>query len=660
MLSKLVMNHSSLKIADHIIPLRACGEGVSTALRSRRGRSSSPSHRLTVSFLLLLSLLLPACSSSPKAGLINAVQSGDYGLAREKLLERIANDKPNEDFILDRLRLTLVTLADGLPQAAGRPANQMFALLRTQGLNADKTVASVVLNEGVKTWKGEPFEQALAYYYIGIQKALNNDWDNARAAAQNSLFLLKDFGDNERGDRKSTEEIAREAAKRDDQKKNGGDQYLDKGYAAVETNFALGYVLNGIANAAIGRDDEARDSYAAAARIDPALEPLAQQLTSGAFNTILIVETGLGPQKVAYGSDNALARFAPRWTSDRRPLGVSVMGSAPQSFPVVCDVNTMAADHMWNNLEDVRQFKSLLGTGLLIGGAAVALSSDDSTTQIVGGAAALLGALMKGSAQADLRYCEILPQRMYIVPLTIDSPATRIDLGVDGDVATRLTLPVVDPPIANQRIRLHYIRPGAWRIPPAYATDGQFLYGNDAWPAPVPGDDLPYIMGGRDTHAPSLAALQRYQRAGHLADLSLVDLQNLYRAEKIQLEPEERRGYTNRHILEGGDSLLCPLNTSVGYLRLFMQQHAPYQPRSKDLKKYLDAAKTSGNAPAAEPSAPLTRSTSRRKRRVNFRTASVSDRSRCPTRPIRDRQGAGRVAHLTPVFPKEPPFLPHV
>ncbi|MCC6679076.1 MAG: hypothetical protein IT436_18280 [Phycisphaerales bacterium] len=545
---------------------------------------------------------LAGCSSGPEASMTRAVQTGQYAQARARLLSRLSDDPSDRSYILDRLRLTVLSLADGLPASADRPANQLFQLLRTQGLNADKTAASVVLNEGVKIWKGEPFEQALGYYYIGVQKGLQGDWDNARAAAGNSLFLLKDFGDNERtGRRKTSEDLAREAARRD-REGESGDQYLDKGYTAVKTNFALGYLLNGIANWALSRDDEARDNFAEAARVNAGLEGAARTLSEGRFNTVLIVEAGAGPAKVAYGPDNALARFSPRWPGDARELGVSVGAAAPERFAVACDVNAMATDHMWNNLEDVRQVKSVLGSALLIGGGAVALSSDDSTAQLIGAGAAVLGALMKAGSSADLRYCEVFPQRVYIAPVMIDRPGTRVEVGVDGMPGTRVVIPSMDPPAAGQRVKLHYIRPGAWSVPPVYATAGQIVYGNDAYDGPVPGDDLPYILGGRDCRRPSLEALQHYQRSGNLTDLSLVDLENLYRAEGIQLELEEKKGLTGRHILEGGPSLICPLPGSVGYLRLFGQVHGPYQPKSGELRAVLERWKDAGRArPSAGP-----------------------------------------------------------
>src|SRR6185369_8080879 len=200
--------------------------------------------------------------------------------------------------------------------AAEEVANQTFRLLRTQGLNADRTTASIVLNEDIKIWKGEPFEQALSYTYIAIQKAELGQWDNARAAANASLFLLKDFGHNERGQEMTNIEVARRAAEQDARSNGAGDRYINKGYTPIKTNFVLGYLLSGLANKALGRTDEANDNFNEAVVVNASLKPLANNLAKGTYNTVFIVDFGRGPTKTASGPDKAFASFVPNTRSD--------------------------------------------------------------------------------------------------------------------------------------------------------------------------------------------------------------------------------------------------------------------------------------------------------------------------------------------------------
>lgn len=519
-----------------------------------------------------------------------AMDSGNVGVARATLESKLTDNRSDRSYILDRMRLLLLTMADGSPAAAEETANQAFALLSTQGINADKTVSASVFNESVKIWKGEPFEQALAYYYIALQKAELGEWDNARASAASSLFRLKDFGDNERGKAMSTEELARKAAAKEAQAKGSGDEYLDKGYVAAKTDFALGYLMNGLANRALGRVDEANDNFHEAASINPALDPLCRELATGGYNTVFVVDYGVGPAKVAYGPDDSLVRFQPRQGSDNRQLTAAAVGpdgrtTGTFNSPAACDVNVMAQNLMWNNLEDVRKAKSFLGNAMLIGGTAVAIGASDNDAKWVGLGVAIAGLLVKASAAADTRYCELLPRSIFLVPMTIFEPGSTVVLDIPNDPASRMVLTDLKPPPPGVPVQLRYVRlpphPGPWAASPT------IVYANDRHDSPVPGDTVPYIMGGWCVRFPSADVVDYYHRAGNLLSLTAVELENIYRQEGITFTVEDQRGRSKAHILEGGTSLVCPLAGTTGYKRLFAQPHPPYIPRSQTLKDYL-------------------------------------------------------------------------
>lgn len=554
--------------------------------------------------LLACSLALGACASSRMdPGAARAIANADYGVARFRLQNNLTQDRSDRNYILDRMRLLITTLADGDPWAAEEVANQTFALLRTQGLNEDKTVPSFVFNEGVRVWKGEPFEQALSYTYVSIQKAMLGEWDNARAAANASLFLLRDFGENEQGEKLSTEEIARKAAAQGKQ----GDQYLDKGYRVAETDYALGYMLSGIASHAISRDDEARDNWNKAAELNPALVPVRDVLQSGDFNTVFIVDAGQGPRKVAYGPDGALARFEPQNWNAGGPLSISVTSSAPfgapSSVPATLELAQMARSHLWNNLEDVRVAKSKLGSALQVGGLVVAGTamqgnrSARTTQQLIGLGMVLAGAVTKANSAADTRHLELLPARVYVVPMKIAAAETTVTLDVGNGI--RLVLPSLAPPPAGQKVQLRYVRMPGQMNAGAWASSGEVRYANDRSGVSVAGDDLPYILGGRSVRTPTGEELQHYQQAGYLVGLTTIDLQNLYRAEGIALAPEDAGGRSRVHVLEGGDTLVAPLAGTAGYVRLFCQDHPPYQPRSRELREWLQRWREDSAAAAA-------------------------------------------------------------
>src|SRR5262249_50242023 len=157
--------------------------------------------------------------------------------------------------------------------SADPSVDSLFKVLRTHNLN-NEPVASQT-DGGV--WKGEPFEQAMAFHYIAAHYGALSDWGNMRAAATSSLFQLRDFGDKYKGD-KWQEQIVKAAPTNDTQ----GEQFLNKGYVVRDTDFALGYLMAGVANQQLATAtgdtstrDEANDYLGRAVKLNASLEPVA-------------------------------------------------------------------------------------------------------------------------------------------------------------------------------------------------------------------------------------------------------------------------------------------------------------------------------------------------------------------------------------------------
>lgn len=510
---------------------------------------------------------------------------GDYADARLNLRRHLSEKRSDRRYLLDRVDLGVLTLADGYPRSAQQVFEQVYEVLRTQGINADRTVQSVVLNEDVKIWKGEPFEQALTLAYYAMDQAELGSWDNSRAAAQNALFYLRDFGKDKNGDQLTTYEIIQRAIEVDRAAHGQSADYLDHGYVARKSNFTLGYLLNAIANQQLGRADEASDNFKQAVMTNRAIEPTVEALRSGRYNTVLVVSWGLGPRKAAYGPDGALARFVPRFASDGAPLEVVVNGKPIAAAPVVTDVNAMAADHMWNNMRDVRLAKTYLGSALLYGGAlATAVGSNNHSREAVyaGVGAMAMGLFLKAGAHADLRYADVLPQRFYVVPLMLNDPAARIALQVAGVPSSRLVLAGLGPPPRGQSAQFRYVALASnmnqQAPPPAWAVSGVIDYGNPG-SGRISGLQCPYILGGRDVRQPTERVLDDYQQSGCLLGKTLAELREMYRAAGITLTLEDEGGYAGRHLLDGGKSLVGPLVGTAGFARLYGQMHPPWKPR---------------------------------------------------------------------------------
>ena len=468
---------------------------------------------LRVALLAVLVFTLTACQKNRNLDVTSFVINGEYGQARSYIHRNLEKNRREREYMLDRMQLGILTLADGYPRSAGTVFDEVYDILRTQGINSDKTVDAVVFSEDVKFWKGEPFEQAMTLSYIAMQQAMLGQWDNARAASSNSLFQLRDFSgdfkdkpdtiiDADAIARKALEYEAKQEGKAVPEAKK---DYLNSGYAVKESNFTLGYIMHGLASQQLGRHQEASDFFSVAANIDRNTRPLIDALKQNQHNMLLVVSFGMGPRKQTYGLDNALARFSPRFPSDDAKLLVQSPGSARAAYPQVCDVNAMAVDHMWNNLEDVRKAKSHIGTALLAGGAiTTGIGADQGSKEavIVGVGLILAGSALKANAHADTRYCTVMPQRVYIVPLHITQPNATVELEIEGKTQSRMVLTGLNPPPPNTPAALRYVRlvsgiPHGQAFPLAWATSGKTVYSNDRTGQLVK-QPTPFVLGGND------------------------------------------------------------------------------------------------------------------------------------------------------------------
>lgn len=557
---------------------------------------------LRSSLALLALLLLPflgACAAYQRdATGVQLMQRGEYGTVRAHVLAQQAGER---EAILQRMKRISLALADGVHDSARTDADALFDDLRTQGINADRTASSFFVGEqGARIYKGEPFEQALAYYNIAVVDALDGEWGNVRAAAQNSLFLLRDFSQSVQTAGQSPlqqrEAIVRQGAEADAKSGKQSDG-LGVNYLATASDFEIGYVLRAIASFAVNEHDDAEEALRTVTEVAPRLAPLADAIRSGGYNTVVFADFGTSPEKYADGPSNAIALFRPRTPSDDRPLLVSVDGGPAASFPVVTDVNRISQSLRWANLEDLRLAKSAIGDVLITGGviAIGASGRNDNAAKWAGLGAILAGVALKATASADTRQNEYYPQRVYVALLALNTPSSTVDLSIEGAPGTRLVLPGVPKPRAG------FIQAVYARLPSdsdSWGASGRVLYSNDATGA-VEGTQLPYILGGNCVRTPSAEVLESYHRSGYLKDITSVnDLVDLYKEEGINVVGWDSNDTPGLHVLEGGHSLYTPSVGSTGFVRLFDQPHPAYVPKSPRVKALYESIRA---ARAAEP-----------------------------------------------------------
>jgi len=485
------------------------------------------------------------------------MRAGELGVARQIVLDEPA--QPGNE-ALREATLAVLTLADGYPKQAEIPMQRVYETLRTRGLNANKEAASVVFNESVKTWKGEPYEQALLYLYVGMQQAAVGAWGNARAAANSALDLLDEF-DRARGLERDNEPTGH-------------------GYVVSRSDLALAHLLAAAANQQLGRDDEASDHLERVRMQRPQLSDLCDRVESKQYDTLLVVEMGIGPVRAPSGEDGTEAELWYRWPSDRRALAVFDHRGEVGRFARVLDVNAFADAYRWDHLAPVRRAKSGLGTLMTGVGAGLVLSDDDDARWA--GLGLLLGGLAaKATAHADARSLSVLPQRYYLVPILMSEIEGVVELGIGDGPGESMLVPGLELG-RRDGVRLIVVRVPANALATASDAWAGARYANDWEPFVIDGGDLPYILGGRCVMTPGPEALAKYQASGHLKGWTSADLRELYRAEGVVVEGQRGEGIPpGLHVLEGGRSLISPEPGTAGYARLFYTEHLPYRPRSR-------------------------------------------------------------------------------
>lgn len=424
--------------------------------RDPNGRTLLRKTRLWLGCLVGLSFLATGCG--PSAGERAATEAtrlyhaGSYRQAAVTI-EPFA-EKTDESFALNNAILGSIYLADQRVDDAERVFLNAYEVMNSVGANAGgRSLGAVLIDEKIKVWKGEPFERAMANFYLGMVYYLRADYDNARAAFENALFRLRDYDDGK--DQKKSEQI--------------------------ESNFALASIMLGRCWQRLGRDDLASANFAHAAQLQGYLSALANPELHRNSNILLIIDYGYGPKRT---TDFATSQLAfgptpemvgpipqPRVFVDGRPI--DLRGA---DVPTV-DLLALAQDRKWQSIDTIRVTKSAIGTGLLGAGAimgakgAMGSGSRQRTDLMVAAGLLAAGALLKATSQTDLREWTTLPRTTFVLPLQLSPGQHEIVVEMeDGTKQKWVGVPVPE----GGREQAYYMRlqrfvygPFQWGPPPA-------------------------------------------------------------------------------------------------------------------------------------------------------------------------------------------------
>jgi tetratricopeptide (TPR) repeat protein len=418
-----------------------------------KARVPSVFARAVACALLALIAVLTGCGPSREEVLASyAVQDyylGDFHDAVDRL--RPLSEKTDQNFVLNNCRLGLAALAGyDLDEAEGAFL-RAYEVINSVGVNAGgRSIGAVLVDEKLKIWKGEPFERAMANFYLGLVYYMQRDYNNARAAFENALFKLRDYN--------------KDKDSKDDERR-------------IESNFALATVMLGRCWQRLGRDDLARASFARATELHGWLAPLADERLQRESNVLLVVDFGRGPRKVK-NNDGAFVGFGPT-PAQEGPLplpAVRVDGAAISlegSNRPPLDLLALAQDRRWQSIDTIRAVKSVLGTGLIAAGGIDALTNDRRGHGELDLALIGAGLLLKATSQADIRQWETLPRTVYLLPLKLSPGKHDVTVRFPGAAGIGQSWRDLVVPEEGEATYYFHIQPGNpgpfyWPPPPLF------------------------------------------------------------------------------------------------------------------------------------------------------------------------------------------------
>lgn len=395
--------------------------------------------RCVFSLPLLTLMILCGCQSAAESQANRAVVAyygGDYEQART-LLDPIAR-KTDENFVLNNARLGSTTLAEYHLTDAEDAFLRAYEVINSVGVNnGGRSLGAALIDEKIKVWKGEPFERAMVNFYLGLIYYMQHDYGNARAAFENALFKLRDYG--------------------------SGDNKDD--FTQVDSNFVLGYLMLAKSWQCLGEPEKAQALFEKVAKLRPDLSALADPRYNQDANLLLVVEWGQGPRKqtafdgsiVGFGPKPEFAGpiYLPRVTVDGQPVDTESFARPP------VDLLALAQDRRWQDIDTIRAVKSALGTGL-IGVGAVETMQRRQSQQELGLALIAGGLLLKATSQADIRQWEMLPRTVFLVPLHLTPGAHDVTVQFPGGLR-QTWKNLIAPPKGDDT---YYIRPNPWNPGP--------------------------------------------------------------------------------------------------------------------------------------------------------------------------------------------------
>jgi tetratricopeptide (TPR) repeat protein len=305
---------------------------------------------------------------------------------------------PAKDRVLWEYRVGLAAMRRG----DYAEAKQQFdnAITRIGGIytsdEAAKKARSFFHEEAKKTFIGEPYERAMAYYYRGILYWMDGEVDNARACFRSAQLQDADAEKHE--------------------------------YAA---DYVLLDYLDGFATAKLGGDGSDELQRAIKNARDTSAPP--PYFTKA--NVMVFLEFGKGPGKIATGRHAEQLRFG----EQPSPIRSANLRLGSQQFPLVAyddlqwQATTRGGRVMDHVLANKAVFKDAAGNVAVAAGVtslALAANNQGDAALIAGGVALVAGIFSAATTpEADIRTWDNLPR--YLSFAALELPPGQHSIAVD-------------------------------------------------------------------------------------------------------------------------------------------------------------------------------------------------------------------------------------
>jgi tetratricopeptide (TPR) repeat protein len=351
-------------------------------------------HLLQIVFAAVLLLSLSACAGNMAVSIPDSAVS-TYLVAkppayRSDFQKLLLEGKKNN--CLNNMRIGLKALRNGDKEVALPALDDALLTIESFFVNtaAAQKARSLWYEEGMKDFKGEPYERVMAYYYRGLLYMGAGDYDNA-AASFKSAVLQDSFAEEE--------------------------QY--------RADFALVIFLQGLASKKAGDYEGAANAFEELKKLRPDF------VIPASFNTLFIVETGTSPRKVADGPGHAELKYFRGRSFTEKYVSLKLDNGGNRRLYPMEDIYFQASTRGGRQIDKILKDKVVFReTNLAIGSTlsdvaqktmlfAPLAGKSAGTFQAVAGGLAIAGAVeqiiaLNAKPHADTRFWDNLPDTVHI------------------------------------------------------------------------------------------------------------------------------------------------------------------------------------------------------------------------------------------------------